>query len=160
MSATYSIRVSQFLPVSSDTAWAFFSNPANLASITPPELDFRIISRHHGETMYPGQIIEYKVRPVAGIPVYWMTEITHVQEGRFFVDEQRFGPYALWHHQHHFREVPGGVEMTDIVHYRLPLGILGRIAHAWFVGKKLNAIFEHRRHAADAIFGRRDGTKG
>jgi ligand-binding SRPBCC domain-containing protein len=83
-------------------------------------MGFSIISKHHGEKMYAGQIIEYKVKPVLGIPLYWMTEITHVADRKYFIDEQRFGPYSLWHHQHHFKEVEGGVEMTDIVHYKLP----------------------------------------
>jgi ligand-binding SRPBCC domain-containing protein len=103
--------------------------------------------------MYPGQIIEYKVSPVLGIPLYWMTEITHVEEGRYFVDEQRFGPYSLWHHQHHFRQVDRGVEMTDIVHYRLPLGFLGDIANGLFVKKQLEHIFEFRHKRVVELFG-------
>ncbi len=102
--------------------------------------------------MYPGQIIEYKVKPILGIPLYWMTEITHVEEGKFFVDEQRFGPYTLWHHQHHFREIPEGIEMIDIVHYKLPLWILGDIANVLFVRKQLNGIFDHRFAAVEKRF--------
>jgi hypothetical protein len=94
--------------------------------------------------MYAGQIIEYTVKPLLGIPLYWMTEITHVQEGAYFVDEQRFGPYIMWHHQHHFKEVTGGVMMTDIVHYKIPLGFLGDIAHWLFVKKQLQGIFDFR----------------
>src|SRR6476620_5060191 len=129
----YSIKTVQKIPVSLDRAWSFFSNPANLQAITPSDLGFRIISKYHGDKMYPGQIIEYKVSPLLGIPMYWMTEITHVEPGKYFVDEQRFGPYALWHHQHHFKEIDGGVEMTDIVNYRIPLGFLGRIANSILV---------------------------
>ena len=103
--------------------------------------------------MYPGQIIEYKVKPIAGIPVYWMTEITHVEAEKFFVDEQRFGPYALWHHQHHFSEIPGGVEMTDIVHYKIPFGFLGDIAQWLFIGKQLEKIFDFRWKAVEEKFG-------
>jgi len=117
-------------------------------------MGFNIISKFHGSTMYPGQLIEYKVSPVLGIPLYWMTEITHVETNRYFVDEQRFGPYSLWHHQHHFREVEGGVEMTDIVHYRIPLGILGDFANWLFVGKKLKGIFEHRKTSVEEYFGK------
>ncbi|MCG7858958.1 SRPBCC family protein, partial [Flavihumibacter sediminis] len=105
-----------------------------------------------GAKMYPGQIIEYTVKPLFGIPLYWMTEITHVEEGKYFVDEQRFGPYSLWHHQHHFREVPGGVEMTDIVHYKIPLWILGDIANALFVRKQLQGIFDYRFKKVNELF--------
>ena len=151
--ATYSLKTVQKIPVSLDEAWAFFSNPANLQRITPPHMGFSIISSHHGDTMYPGQIIEYTVRPILGIPTYWMTEITHVKDRSYFIDEQRFGPYSLWHHQHHFKEIPGGVEMTDIVHYRIPLGILGQIANGLFVRKQLNTIFQYRVNAVDTLFG-------
>lgn len=151
--ATYSLKTVQQIPVSLEKAWDFFSNPANLQKITPPDMGFSIISHHHGSRMYAGQIIEYTVRPLLGIPFYWMTEITHVQDGAYFVDEQRFGPYKLWHHQHHFKAMPGGVEMTDIVHYQLPLGVLGQLAHWIFVRKKLQQIFQYRTKAVIALFG-------
>lgn len=118
--AVYSFSTQQILPITLEKAWEFFSNPANLQEITPRDMNFRIISQFHGTQMYPGQVIEYKVSPIKGLSMYWMTEITHVEEGKYFIDEQRFGPYSLWHHQHHFREVEGGVEMTDIVHYKIP----------------------------------------
>ena len=102
--------------------------------------------------MYAGQLIEYRVSPLLGIPLYWMTEITQVVEGKYFIDEQRFGPYALWHHQHHFREVAGGVEMTDIVHYKIPLGILGALADRLFVHQKLKQIFDYRFQAVSQLF--------
>ncbi len=104
--------------------------------------------------MYPGQIIEYKVRPMLGIPVYWMTEITHVEKEKYFVDEQRFGPYALWHHQHHFKAIEGGVEMTDIIHYKVPMGILGDIANSLFVDRSLKNIFRYRHKAVEQKFGK------
>jgi ligand-binding SRPBCC domain-containing protein len=151
--AVYSIKTVQRMPVSLAQAWDFFSSPANLQTITPPYMGFTIISQHHGDKMYPGQIIEYKVTPVLGIPLYWMTEITHVQEERFFVDEQRFGPYSLWHHQHHFKAIEGGVEMTDIVHYKLPLWWLGNLANALFVKKQLAGIFEYRKKKVEEMFG-------
>lgn len=116
-------------------------------------MGFHIISKFHGNKMYPGQLIEYNVSPVLGIPLYWMTEITHVEEGKYFIDEQRFGPYQLWHHQHHFVSVEGGVEMTDIVHYRIPLGWLGDLANWLFVRNKLKAIFEFRKNSIDQFFG-------
>ena len=104
--------------------------------------------------MYAGQVIEYKVSPVLGIPLYWMTEITHVEDRKFFVDEQRFGPYSLWHHQHHFREVGADVEMTDIVHYKLPGWLLGDMAHGLFVQKQLREIFDYRYRKVEEIFGK------
>ena len=144
MSKVYSIKTVQQIPVSLEKAWDFFSSPANLQTITPDNLGFRIISKHHGEIMYPGQIIEYTVRPLLGIPLYWMTEITHVEDQQYFVDEQRFGPYRMWHHQHHFKAIEGGVEMTDIVHYKLPLWLLGDIANSVLVKKQLKGIFDYR----------------
>lgn len=153
MSKIYSLKTVQRIPVSLADAWDFFSSPANLSLITPPALGFKIISEHHGHTMYPGQIIEYTVKPLLGIPLYWMTEITHVQDKVYFIDEQRFGPYSLWHHQHHFKEVDGMVEMTDIVHYKIPFWFLGSLANAWFVRKQLEGIFEFRKRAVEEKFG-------
>lgn len=154
MSKVYSIKTVQKLPVTLNTAWEFFSSPDNLKEITPDNLGFTVISKHHGQTMYAGQIIEYKVSPVLGIPLYWMTEITHVEDRKYFVDEQRFGPYSMWHHQHHFKEVPGGVEMTDIVHYKLPFWFLGDIAQGLFVKKQLQHIFDYRFKKVEALFGK------
>lgn len=152
MSKVYSLKTVQQIPVSLDTAWDFFSSPANLKDITPSNMGFNIISQHHGEKMYPGQLIEYKVSPLLGIPLYWMTEITHVQDKQYFVDEQRFGPYSLWHHQHHFKQTATGVEMTDIVHYKLPLGILGDIANAILVKQQLKKIFDFRYKKVEELF--------
>ncbi len=152
MAKAFSIKTVQKLPVSLDIAWAFFSNPNNLAKITPEYMGFNVISDHQGDTMYAGQIIEYNVKPLLGIPLYWMTEITQVVDKKYFIDEQRFGPYVLWHHQHHFIAIDGGVEMTDIVHYKLPLGILGRFANWLFVKKQLKTIFDYRFSAAEKVF--------
>ena len=154
MSKIYRFSTVQKIPVSINEAWSFFSRPNNLSAITPEELDFRIISLYHGEEMYPGQIIEYKVRPLLGIPVYWMTEITHVEDKKYFIDEQRFGPYALWHHQHHFKAIEGGVEMTDIIHYKVPMRILGDIANALIVRRSLEKIFRFRHEAVEKKFGK------
>ena len=143
----------QRLPISMEEAWAFFSSPRNLKHITPPEMRFEILSNSGSEVMYPGQVITYHVRPLLGIKMFWMTEITHVQEGRYFVDEQRIGPYSLWHHQHHFKPINGGVEMTDIVTYRVPLGFLGELLSGWLVRKKLDAIFEYRFKVLSERFG-------
>ena len=154
MSKVYSIKFVQNLPVTLDVAWDFFSKPANLKDVTPSNLGFNIISKYHGDTMYAGQIIEYTVKPILGIPLYWMTEITHVQQHKYFVDEQRFGPYSLWHHQHHFKEINGGVEMTDIVHYKVPYWFLGGIANIIIVKKQLQQIFDFRFKAAEEKFGK------
>ena len=154
MSKVYSIKAVQRIPIAIEATWDFFSNPENLTSITPPDVGFKIISVHHGELMYPGQIIEYKLRPLLNIPVYWMTEITHVEYKKCFVDEQRFGPFNLWHHQHHFRQIEGGVEMTDIVHYKLALWFLGDIANALFVKRKMKKVFDHRFIQIERLFGK------
>lgn len=148
-----SLTRAQILPISLERAWDFFSDPGNLAQITPPGMGFHILSAHRPPRMYAGQLIEYTVSPVLGIPMYWMTEITHVVEGKYFIDEQRFGPYALWHHQHHFRPVEGGVEMTDIVHYKIPLGLFGILADRLFVRRKLDDIFNYRYKKVEEIFG-------
>ena len=152
--STFSLKTVQKIPISIDIAWEFFSNPGNLQAITPPKMKFEIISKHHGDKMYAGQIIEYKVRPVAGIPIYWMTEIKQVVAGKYFIDEQRYGPYQLWHHQHHFKQIEGGVEMIDIVHYRNPLGLLGNIANTLFVQSQLKQIFEYRFKKVEELFGK------
>jgi ligand-binding SRPBCC domain-containing protein len=154
MSKVYSIKTIQQLPISLAQAWDFFSSPSNLKEITPDNLGFKIISNHHGHKMYAGQIIEYTVSPVFGIPMYWMTEITNVQDHNYFIDEQRFGPYSMWHHQHHFKTVDGGVEMTDIVHYKLPLWFLGDIANTLFVKKQLQHIFNYRYAKVEKLFGK------
>lgn len=151
--AAHSFKKVQHIPVSLPEAWDFFSHPDNLQKITPDGMGFRVISKHHGDKMYAGQIIEYKVKPLLSIPLYWMTEITQVKDREYFIDEQRYGPYRLWHHQHHFREIPGGVEMTDIVHYRLPLGFIGRIANRLIVAKKLEQIFQYRFQKVEELFG-------
>ena len=154
MSATYTLSTVLTIPVSLDDAWDFFSRPDNLATITPPHLGFTILSKYHGKQMYPGQIIEYHVKPILGIPMYWMTEITHVSDRAYFVDEQRFGPYSLWHHQHHFKAIPGGVEMTDIVHYKIPGWWLGDLAHKLFVRSQLEHIFQIRTQKIEELFGK------
>jgi len=154
MSKVYSLRETQFLPISLEKAWDFFSRPDNLQIITPPNMGFKVKGHHKGESMYAGQIIEYTVKPVLGIPLYWMTEITHVKDLEYFVDEQRFGPYTMWHHQHHFKAIDGGVEMSDLVHYKLPFWFLGDIAHALFVKKQLQSIFDFRFKKAEELFGK------
>ncbi|NIK73438.1 ligand-binding SRPBCC domain-containing protein [Thermonema lapsum] len=149
----YQLKREQYLPISLEEAWQFFSSPHNLKDITPQDMGFDIVLIEEGKPMYPGMIIGYKVRPLWGIPMRWLTEITHVQAPYYFVDEQRFGPYALWHHQHWFEEVEGGIKMTDLVHYALPLGVLGRLAHAAFVKKRLEEIFDYRFRTLERRFG-------
>ncbi|MBL0342217.1 MAG: SRPBCC family protein [Bacteroidetes bacterium] len=149
----YSLHSQQQIPISLHEAWDFFSSPANLKTMTPPNIGFEITSAFSNEKMYNGQIITYIVKPLAGIPLTWVTEITHVQEPHYFVDEQRFGPYALWHHKHFFKEIKGGVEMTDHVHYALPLGILGRFANTILVENQLKQIFDFRFQKMKEIFG-------
>ena len=152
--AAHSIKSVQKIPISVKEAWDFFSSSANLPKITPRSVSFNIISKHHGDKMYPGQIIEYTVAPIAGVKLYWMTEITHVQPMLFFIDEQRYGPYSIWHHEHHFREIDGGVEMTDIVHYKNPFGILGRMINPLLVKPRLIEIFSFRQKKVEEIFGK------
>ena len=142
----------QFLPVSPDEAWAFFSDARNLDDITPPELQFRIVPRDLAP-IHEGQIIWYRIRLFPGVWTTWVTEITHVRERRWFVDEQRFGPYKLWHHRHVFEEVPGGVKMTDTVHYALPFSPLSEPFHGLLVGRKVARIFDHRRRILAERFG-------
>ena len=159
MSKVYSLKRVQTIPITLQQAWDFFSRPGNLKDITPAQMGFVIKSKHHGERMYAGQIIEYTVKPLLGIPLYWMTEITHVDEGKYFVDEQRFGPYSLWHHQHHFREITGGVEMTDIVHYKIPYRFLGDIANTFLVQQQLKKIFDFRYRMIEEKYGRLNPEK-
>lgn len=152
--SVHTLKRVQRLPISPQQAWDFFSSPLNLREITPVYMDFRVTSDPDFlGSMYAGQVITYTVRPLLGIPLFWMTEITHVEPGVFFVDEQRKGPYALWHHQHHFKATAGGVEMTDLVHYEVPLGWLGDLAHGLFVRRQLEEIFDYRFQQLQALFG-------
>ncbi|NNK11980.1 MAG: SRPBCC family protein [Flavobacteriaceae bacterium] len=154
----YRLSAKQGLPISKQQAWDFLSNPANLSVITPPEMGFDILSGAD-RPMYAGQIIQYKVRPFPGFSTRWVTEITHVEEGSYFVDEQRFGPYSMWHHKHFINEVPGGVEMEDIIDYKLPLGFLGKLAHPLIVKKQLVSIFSYREEQLLSRFGNLPETK-
>ena len=148
----YTKSSKQNIPISIDEAWAFLSNPRNLKEITPSYMGFNIISGAD-RVMYPGQLIQYIVTPIMGIKAKWVTEITHVEHKKYFVDEQRFGPYAFWHHKHFIREVPGGVEMEDIIDYKVPMGILGQLVHPFLVQPKLDEIFEYRRKKLIELFG-------
>lgn len=145
------LKTTQFLPVSLEEAWAFFSSPANLDHITPESMSFRVLSELP-DRIYPGLIINYTVAPLFHIPLHWTTEITHVSEGVYFVDEQRSGPYHIWHHEHHFEERDGGVLMTDILHYDIGMWLLGRIAGALLVDAKVKALFAYRYQKLEKIF--------
>jgi ligand-binding SRPBCC domain-containing protein len=138
------------LPISIGAAWNFFSSPANLPRITPPWLGLRVTGPLP-ERMHPGLIITYAVRPFPGFAAGWVTEITHVVEPSLFVDEQRFGPYRFWHHQHHFREVAGGTEVRDVVHFALPRGTA--LAAGWLVRRRVEAIFSFRGAVLHDTFG-------
>ncbi len=147
----YQLKRTQFVKTDLATCWDFFSSPNNLNKITPKEMGFDVLTEG-SECMYEGLMIEYRVRPLLNIPLKWITEITHVKHQQYFVDEQRKGPYKIWHHEHHFLEVEGGVEMTDIVSYELPYGILGKLAHPILVKKKLEQIFAYRFKIVDELF--------
>lgn len=147
----HTIRQEQFLPISLDKAWAFFATPENLNRITPEDMVFQITSELP-EKMYEGLIITYVIRPIFNIPVNWRTEITQIREYEFFVDEQRKGPYRVWHHEHHFKEVQGGVIMTDIVQYDIGKSFMGWIAGQLFVHKRVKQIFDYRYQMLEQYF--------
>lgn len=143
----YQLRRKKTVTLTLDEAWLFFSSPKNLKFLTPEWLNFTMLEAP--EDMYEGMIIIYKVSPLFHIPLTWVTEITHIDEKKFFVDAQRVGPYSLWHHEHHFKEVPGGVEVEDIVTYKLPLGPLGTLLNHLFVRRQIEAIFDYRSQQMD-----------
>ncbi len=148
----YRLHKTQKLPISVDKAWAFLSDPKNLKTITPNYMSFDILTEIT-KPMYAGQIIQYIVTPVFNIKTKWVTEITHVVDKAYFVDEQRFGPYALWHHKHFIKAIDGGVEMEDIIDYKVPFGILGRLVHPILVKPKLEEIFNYRQKKLIELFG-------
>ena len=145
-------KQTQFLPITKQIAWAFFNNPVNLNEITPSDMEFKILTALPNK-VYVGLMIVYNINVFKGVSFEWVTEITHLQEFQFFVDEQRFGPYSLWHHEHHFKDVVGGVEMTDIVHYKLPLGFVGNLFHSILIKPKLDKIFNYRKKVLISKFG-------
>ncbi|QFZ53643.1 SRPBCC family protein [Oceanihabitans sp. IOP_32] len=149
----YRLHKKQNLPITVDKAWEFLSDPRNLKTITPDYMSFKILSGAE-KPMYAGQIIQYIVTPILGIKTTWVTEITHVKDKRYFVDEQRFGPYALWHHKHFINEINGGVEMEDIIDYKVPFGLLGQWVHPILVKPKLEEIFNYRTSKLETLFGK------
>ena len=148
----YQLHRTQKLPAKIDEVWDFISRPDNLKKITPPYMGFDITSKYAGEKMYPGIIIAYRVSPVFGIKMNWVTEITHIKEKEYFVDEQQIGPYSIWHHEHRIQPIESGVLMTDIVSYKPPFGFLGSIANSVLIKKKLNDIFDFREKVLNDIF--------
>jgi ligand-binding SRPBCC domain-containing protein len=148
----YHIKRKQILPISIEEAWDFFSSPSNLAKITPPEMNIHVLYISGDDKTYAGQIIHYKLKVLSIFNIRWTTEITHVQEPHHFVDIQLFGPYALWHHQHHFREIENGVEMIDELNYAIPFGLLGRLVNWLFVAQEVNTIFDYRFAVLEKYF--------
>jgi len=154
----YQLRKKQLLHTTLKEAWDFFSTPKNLNEITPADMDFQILDGAE-EPTFAGQIIRYKIKPVANIPMSWITEITHCQVSKYFVDEQRFGPYKFWHHLHRFTETKEGVLMEDILHYALPFGWLGELIAGNFVQKKVSQIFDHRFIELERLFNAENSAK-
>jgi ligand-binding SRPBCC domain-containing protein len=151
MMKIYRLEQKLILPITKTECWKFYSDPRNLGKITPPDMDFTIQSELPA-AMHAGQIIMYGIKILPGVKLNWVTEITHVLENKYFVDEQRFGPYKFWHHQHLFKEVENGMEIQDIVHYAIPFGILGRLANTVFIRSRLNKIFRYRKDYIKSIY--------
>lgn len=154
MKAIYQFNTIQKIPASIDKVWSFISSPRNLKKITPEYMGFQVTNEPISDQMYAGMIISYKVKPILGIPMNWVTEITQVKEKEYFVDEQRVGPYAIWHHQHKIFSIEGGVLMEDIVSYKPPFGIIGSIANSMIIKNKLKQIFDYRFLAIEREFGK------
>ena len=148
----FKIHIKQHLPITIEEGWSFLSNPKNLSTITPDYMKFKITDCDL-RSVYQGQIIQYIVRPIMNIPLKWVTEITHVVHEKYFVDEQRFGPYSLWHHKHFIKEIENGIEMEDVIHYKIPGGIFGEFLNSLFIRNQLNEIFEYRKNKLIEIFG-------
>jgi len=150
----YTLKKIQNFPITLEKCWDFFSNPSNLELVTPPELGLEIISELP-DTIYPGMIIQYNVSPLLGIKQTCVTEITHIKEPEYFIDEQKIGPYTFWHHQHHFKKIKDDmIETSDIINYSLPFDPFSRIIHNLFISKRLNYIFDYREKVLSQKFGK------
>lgn len=147
------LKYSQTLPLNLSACWDFFSSPANLKVLTPEHLDFNITNLNDSKKMYPGQIITYTIRPILNIPIEWVTEITQAQQPDYFIDEQRFGPYKFWYHEHRFNAIANGVEMIDTIYYQLPCGILGKILNSIKIKHDIECIFSYRKAKLEKMFG-------
>jgi len=152
----HTLKTIQFVPISLTEAWDFFSSPKNLKDITPEYMGFKILTEIPS-VMYSGMIISYNLKPIPGYKVNWVTEITQVKEPEYFIDSQLIGPYGIWHHEHHFKTVSGGVEMTDLLYYKLPFGVFGRILNHLFIRKKVEGIFAYRKEILELKFGTHPG---
>ncbi len=148
----YTFERQQIIKTSLDKIWDFASNPANLQKITPANMGFEILNKNLSSKMYAGMIIAYKVSPISRLKMKWVTEITQVKEKEYFIDVQQEGPYRFWHHEHHFKETKDGILMTDILNYKPPFGIIGKIANTIFINRKLNQIFDYRKNKMEEIF--------
>ena len=148
----HTLQTTQLIKSDITTVWEFMSSPKNLAVITPDYMQFEVITDLAEAKMYAGQIIEYYVRPLLGIKLHWITEITHVKNKEYFVDEQRIGPYKFWHHKHFLKETSQGVEMYDVVHYQLPLGLIGKLGNQILVKKQLQQVFDYRFGMIEKLF--------
>jgi len=151
--ATYQFYREQIIPATRSDVWNFISSPENLKKITPPEMGFNITTSHLASKMYAGMIISYKVKLLPGFSTNWVTEITQVRDQEYFIDEQRVGPYSIWHHQHLLKDQEKGVIMCDLITYVPPLGFLGAIANRFMIKDKLNDIFTFREKAVLDVFG-------
>ncbi len=141
------------VPASLEEVWSFFSRPENLSKLTPDDVAFETVTDWSGIEMYTGMLIQHRIRPLLNIPLNWTSEIKHIEPLRYFIDEQRSGPYAFWHHEHHFRAVEQGTEVRDLLYYRAPLGPLGTLANRLFVARMIDEIFTYRQTAVETIFG-------
>ncbi len=150
--AVFQFYKEQFIPANLDEVWDFISSPANLKVITPNYLDFVIRSNHLTDKMYAGMMIYYSVKPLLNLKMNWLTEITQVKEKEFFIDEQRLGPYKIWHHEHRIEPADGGVMMTDLITYQPPFGFIGKWANKLVIRKKINEIFDYREKTLNQIF--------
>lgn len=143
----------QKIPTGIEEVWDFFSNPRNLAEITPPDMHMRITNEVDTGSLYEGMIINYTLFPFLNLPVRWSTQITHVGKPYEFWDEQKYGPYEYWHHRHLFREIPEGVEMTDIIEYKTPFGFFGEMLNQLLIHSRLEYVFSYRKKKIEEIFG-------
>ncbi|MCB2196672.1 MAG: SRPBCC family protein [Bacteroidetes bacterium] len=149
----YELKRIQQIPITIEKAWDFFSKPENLAKITPSYMNFDILSRSDAGEMYPGMIISYRVSPLFNISVKWATEITQVRQHKYFIDNQIKGPYKIWHHEHHFKEIEGGIEMRDILFYEIPYGFLGKVLYRLMIKNRVEEIFNFRSTKIKELFG-------
>jgi ligand-binding SRPBCC domain-containing protein len=157
--AAHSLKMTQNIPAGIGEVWELFSNPHNLLQLTPPYMAMKITSAGDHATLFPGQLISYRLKPLWGLPVQWTTEIKAVEFERSFIDAQKKGPYRLWEHQHFFKAIEGGVAMTDHVTYLNPMGIGGRMMNGLFIRRQLRRIFEYRYRQVEKIFGEWPGQK-